>query len=82
MPLLKKGAIVGSDDRLVNGCLDEWPVEDLALRIGASVVVTCSAIVRTRLQTTGAPVEYFPQRFGYVRLDEIIAAIRSGMPPP
>lgn len=67
--------------RLVEGCLDEWPLEDLADQLGASAVITCSAIVRTRLRTVGFPVEYFPQRFSYARLDEIIAAIRSRIPP-
>ena len=78
----KSQLIPGADlGRLVHGCLDEWPVDELADRVGASVVITCSSIARDRLLDKGFAFEYFPQRFSYARLDEIIDAVRSRIQP-
>jgi hypothetical protein len=68
----------GSDlNPVVTGCLEEWPIEDLARKVEARAVVTCSARVRDRLAGTGVRFEHFPQRWSHRRLDEIIALLRE-----
>jgi hypothetical protein len=74
----KSQQVPGSDlDQVVGGCLDEWPIEDLARMVEARAVITCSALVRDRLTTSDVRFEYFPQRWSYRRLDEIISVLRT-----
>jgi hypothetical protein len=74
----KSQAVPGAAiDRLIRGCVQRWPVEDLAARLGASHVITSSAVVRDDLRSKEVPVLHFPQRFSYARLDAIADVIRE-----
>jgi len=61
--------------KLITGCLSRWPLEELATRLDARAVITCSAPARESLANKGLAVHYFPQRYSYAKLDEIATAI-------
>ena len=64
-------------DKVVAGCLEEWPIAGLARTLEARAVITCSALARDQLAGTDVRFEAFPQRFGYARLNGIVEALRA-----